>query len=92
MKLFINDYDFLKFIIFLNSSLFNCLPQAPKSSLCHLHPITEVQSNEQKKYQEQDLRLAVPSRRNEKAEASKLSSQLHGVSGTVFKYISHFSA
>jgi hypothetical protein len=63
---FINDYDFLKFIIFLHSSLCNCLPQAPKSSLCHF-----IQSQ---KYNQM----------NKKAEASKHSSQLHGVSGTVF--------
>jgi hypothetical protein len=70
---FINDY-FLKFVIFLNSSLCNYLHQAPKSSLCHL-----IQTQ---KYNQM----------NKKADASKLSSQLHGVSETVFKYTTHFSA
>jgi len=57
-----------------------------------LHPIAEVQSNRHQRYQKYYLKLTVLSRMNKKVEASKFSSQLHRVSGTVFKSTTNFSA
>jgi len=64
----INDYDFLKFIIFLHSSL-QLLAPGTKKFIIPLHPIIEVQSNGHQRYQKHYLKWRVLSRMNKKGRS-----------------------